>query len=49
MIKKILSWFKFKRYIKVVHKDPTSFEMHQLIKKNEKPTEIVTKLKYIKK
>jgi hypothetical protein len=49
MIKKILSWFKFNKYIEVVHKDPMSFEMDQLMKKNEKPTEIVTKLKYIKK
>ena len=48
MIKKILSWFKFNRYNKVVHKDPTSFEMDQLMKKNEKPTKIVTKLKYTK-
>ena len=49
MIKKILSWFKFNRYIKIVHKDPTSFEMDQLMKKNEKPIKIVTKLKYSKK
>jgi hypothetical protein len=44
MIKKILSWFKFNRYIKVVHKDPMSFEMDQLMKKNEKPSNLVTKV-----
>ena len=49
MIKKILSWFKFNKYIKIVHKDPMSFEMYQLMKKNEKPTKIVTKLKFPKK
>ena len=49
MIKKILSWFKFKKYIKITHRDPVSFEMDQLIKKNQEPSKIVTKLKYSKK
>lgn len=43
MIKKILSWFKFNRYIKIVHRDPISFEMDQLMRKNDKPNKIVTK------
>lgn len=43
MIKKILSWFKFNRYINIVHRDPTSFEMDQLMRKNDKPNKIVTK------
>jgi hypothetical protein len=51
MIKKILdkirSWFGPK-YIKIVHKDPTSFEMGQLMKKNEEPVKIVKRLVYKK-
>lgn len=43
MIKKILSWFKFNRYINIVHRDPMSFEMDQLMRKNDKPNKIVTK------
>ena len=38
MIKKILSWFKFKKYIKITHRDPVSFEMDQLIRKNQEPS-----------
>ena len=49
MIKKILSWFKFKKYIKITHRDPVSFEMDQLFRKNQEPSKIVTKLKYSKK
>ena len=49
MIKKILSWFKFKKYIKITHRDPVSFETDQLIRKNQEPSKIVTKLKYLKK
>lgn len=45
MIKKILSWFKFNRYIKIVHRDPMSFEMDQLMKK---PSKIETKIKKYK-
>ena len=47
MIKKILSWFKFKKYIKITHRDPVSFETDQLIRKNQEPSKIVTKLKYL--
>ena len=44
MIKKILSWFKFKKYIKITHRDPVSFEMDQLMRKTQKPRKIDTKL-----
>lgn len=48
IIKKILSWFGPK-YIEIVHRDPVSFEMDQLMRKNEKPTEIKKTLTYTKK
>lgn len=35
MIKKILSWFKFNRNIKITHNDPISFEMDQFMRKNK--------------
>jgi len=44
MIKKILSWFKFNRYINIVHRDPMSFEMDQLMRKTRKQSKIDTQL-----
>jgi hypothetical protein len=42
MIRKILSWFGFKKYIKIVNVDPINFEMSQLM--NKKNNKIETKL-----
>mgnify|MGYP000147067277 CR=1 FL=1 len=39
IFKKILSWFGPK-YITTIHYDPMSFEMDQLIRKNEKRNNI---------
>ena len=47
IIKKILSWFGPK-YIKITYSDPASFEMDQLMKKNDKPAKIVKRLTYKK-
>ena len=46
MIKKILSWFKFNKYIEVVHRDPVSFEMDQLMKKNDKRKDTIFHTKF---
>ena len=47
ILKKILSWFGPK-YIKVVYRDPKSFETDQLMRKNQDSTKIVKRLTYEK-
>jgi len=48
ILRKILSWFGPKN-IKIVYNDPISFEMDQLMKKNQKQTPIKKTLRYSKK